>query len=243
MELRVEPTQWGYGTWAACLIESLYARTDATIDAFISSKIMLFTSLLCSDCSESAKEKLKRRHPREYREIVDGRRERIGMFMWIVDLKNDVNEHIERETGVKKERATFEEVRDAFAAIYYKTTREIEDARRNAMDPDKIDFIPITYLLGHNTDDVNNAINPNKIAKRVVKPEEKQAPIRTTANIIKLGSAANSNAKMVKAPIILPKKVITTGLSKNTNTDTSSVETTSKTPQKCARCSAKTATV
>lgn len=141
MELRTDPVEWGYGLWTGAIIDSLYTRTDASIDSFIESKVLLFISLLCSDCSEEAIKKIKKRHPREYRNVRDSRGERVGMFMWIVDLHNDVNEHL------KKPTVSFNDVRDAFAAIYYKTTKQIDEAKKNAADPDRYDLLEVTYIV------------------------------------------------------------------------------------------------
>lgn len=137
--INMEPTSFGPGVWFSTMCDALRARTDAQIDFFIQFKVPLLTSLLCITCSNEAFKLIKARHPRDYRNITDKRGERIGMFLWVFDLHNDVNRRLREQGDLRHTEYTLEEVSAIYAPLLDMTTRELDEEKKWAQTPEGMD--------------------------------------------------------------------------------------------------------
>ena len=125
--LSPDPKEWGQGTWFAIIADSLLSRTEETIKEFIKRRIPVLVNLLCITCSEHSYIFIQKRHPNKYLVVLDSRGENLGMYNWIVDLKNDVNNRLERPNYPR------EEVDKLFRPLLELTTEEIMANRESAM--------------------------------------------------------------------------------------------------------------
>jgi hypothetical protein len=137
----MHPSKWGFGAWFVIFSSALRARTKETIDEFIRSMIPIMVNLLCEECSDHAYVRAMNVHPNGYRNIVDHRGENVGMYLWLIDFKNDVNKR-EGNPVLSVDQVN----------VYYKplldlTTKEIMEDRVSAMKPETMENLhKVTFI-------------------------------------------------------------------------------------------------
>lgn len=156
-----DPEKWGPGTWITITMKALRARTPARISIFIENDVPVLVTLLCNTCSGHSKTIIANRHPNEYRNIVDERGELIGMFAWIVDIHNDVNNHL------GKSEVSWKHACQMFGPLLSMTKLDFELESKLITNPDTIKDIPIMEYP------MNTSINNNK---KIVPKRNKYIP-------------------------------------------------------------------
>jgi hypothetical protein len=191
------------------MCDALRSRTDDQIDYFIQVKVPLLTSLLCITCSNEAFKLIKERHPENYRNIKDKRGERIGMFLWVFDLHNDVNRRL------NKAEYTLDQVSTIYAPLLQLSTRELSEEKKWAKSPQGMDNLyaiefqsgPEPTVNNSNTD--SNESKVNQVAANTTETRELKMnePKTVTANEseAKTASANETRAKELKITPFRPQ--------------------------------------
>jgi hypothetical protein len=151
VEIDVRPTVFGPGVWFAMTSMAARARTPQQIDNFIGTAIPVMTNLLCSTCSRHARKNIKILHPNAYRNRKDHRGENIGMFLWIYDLHNIVNEIADP----KKEQMPLDHALAIYEPILRLTTEEINKDYKYSQSPNTIENIHFLSFVEEDETDVS----------------------------------------------------------------------------------------
>ena len=174
-----DPKSWGRGVWFAVFSDALRSRTPETIEEFIRRWIPILIALLCDVCSGEGFKLIKQRHPNDYRDMYEVRkskdgeetREYIGMYLWCIDIHNDVNKSInEREKHANKHIYPKERVDELYRPLLNLTTEQISSDREAALDPELMDKIW----------EVSFSDTPEALAQQVPVVEEKKTPVSAT---------------------------------------------------------------
>ena len=142
--LNTTPADFGPYEWFRHTILGALARTDEDIDSFIPLAIISLTTLRCKSCSVDAFQLIKKRHPNDYKNIVDKRGERIGMWLWMFDLHNDVNKKL------KKPVFPLESALRLYKPLLSLTTKEIDNQRKATRSSEMMDDM---LFITFNTDE------------------------------------------------------------------------------------------
>lgn len=194
----MSPAAWGQGVWWSAFSDALRARTPESIEEFIQTTVPKFCSLLCNVCSEEGYKLILKRHPNKYREIFDHNGENYGMYLWLFDLKNDVNLRLGKPILQKHE------VDAMWAPLLSQTTEMIEETRKAALSPETMPELYIARFHDEEEDPkgglVDNSVKsePEPIADPIPLP-----PVRNS-NIPKSAWKSNALAKKTKlAPVLV----------------------------------------
>lgn len=113
VNFNTDPTVIGPGCWYALHTASWKARTDEQIDAFIQFFKEIIERFPCGDCHKHAKEYFRTNNIEENRnqtyefastELSNGiPKERIGIFIYIVDFHNAVNRRLGKPQVARKD--------------------------------------------------------------------------------------------------------------------------------------------
>lgn len=209
--INTDPETFGPGEWNRLQCNALRCRTPEKIKFFIQVHVPGIVSLLCSTCSRSAFELIRKRHPNSYKNKVDHRGEKIGMWLWSFDLHNDVNRHL------KKKELTYEEAAAIYAPLLNLTTEDLEEESINISSPLTMDNLKVIEFVTDEDDGV--AVIPHKEDEETpvaVKEEkepilERQAAIKRRGKFNKIHNKnvrinTNKNKRMV--PLKAAKAVI-----------------------------------
>jgi hypothetical protein len=140
-----EPKDFGPFEWFRHTCQAALTRTNEDIDYFIPNIIVSLTTLRCSTCSADIFKLIKKRHPNTYRNKKDARGENLGMWLWMFDLHNDVNEKL------NKPRFSIEDAIMIYKPILSLTTEEITAQKEAAGSPQTMDnMIFITFKVDEN---------------------------------------------------------------------------------------------
>ncbi len=175
-----DPEEWGSGTWITTTMKSLRARTPGRIDSFIQMDVPVLVTLLCNTCSGHSRTIISNRHPNEYRNIVDKRGELIGMFAWMHDIHNDVNQIL------GKPEVSWKDACKMYKPLLMMSKEDFELEAELISDPDTISDIPmIEYPVSMQT---------QRASRSVVKPRRQYIP-RTNRSRITQSRCTTCNIK------------------------------------------------
>ncbi len=85
------PNIFGPGIWLTIHILAILVKTDNDIDQFIKSLHNIFDKIPCNECYLHTIDYLRLVPPYLFRNVINNKMERIGMFIWSWKFHNNVN--------------------------------------------------------------------------------------------------------------------------------------------------------